>query len=82
MKDLTVTVQNIEGIGSPLAVRFVQKANEFPCHITISHKARTINAKSLLGVLSLEIRHQDEVTLTAEGDQEAQAVSELAIILK
>ena len=78
MINMTVTMTRCKGLDRPTAVFFVRKATEFPCHITMSHKERMINAKSLLGVLSLGVGCNEEVILTADGQGEELAVAALA----
>ena len=60
---------------------FIQKANEFRSSIWIEVDDRKINAKSLLGVLSMAITTGTEVTLIAEGPDEEAAVKTLAQML-
>ena len=81
MESTTIIVKNPNGIEASVAVKIVQKANEFPCRITISHKQRTVNAKSLFGVLALAINNRDEVILTADGEHESSALEELSRVL-
>ena len=63
------------------ATFFIQKANEFRSSIWIEVDDRKINAKSLLGVLSMAITTGTEVTLIAEGPDEEAAVKTLAQML-
>lgn len=81
MTNMTVTITPHEGLDKHTAVFFVQKATEFPCRITLSHKERIINAKSLLGVLSLSVGCNEEVLLAADGAGEECAVAALAEFL-
>ena len=63
------------------ATYFIQKANDFRSSIWIEADDRKINAKSLLGVLSMAIVTGTEVTLSAEGSDEEKAVQTLAAML-
>jgi len=76
-----ITVQNEVGLHARPATFFIQKANEFKSFITISKDDRKVNAKSLLGVLSLGITKGTQVTLTAEGPDEEDAVAELESLI-
>ena len=67
------------GLHNRQATCFIQKANEFRSSIWIDD--RKINAKSLLGVLSMAITTGTEVTLIAEGPDEEAAVKTLAQML-
>ena len=72
-----VTVNNEVGLHARPATYFIQKANEFKSGIWVEKEERRVNAKSLLGVLSLSIGMGALVTLTAEGDDAEAAVSAL-----
>lgn len=82
MTNMTVTMTLCKGLDRETAVFFVRKATEFPCRITMSHRERIINAKSLLGVLSLGVGCNEEVVLTADGQGEELAVAALADFLQ
>ena len=69
------------GLHNRQATFFIQKANEFRSSIWIEVDDRKINAKSLLGVLSMAITTGTEVTLIAEGPDEEAAVKTLAQML-
>jgi phosphocarrier protein len=72
-------VVNIEvGLHARPATFFIQKANEFKCSIWVEKNERRVNAKSLLGVLSLGIVQGSTITLIADGAEEAEAVECLA----
>ena len=69
------------GLHNRQATFCIQKANEFRSSIWIEVDDRKINAKSLLGVLSMAITTGTEVTLIAEGPDEEAAVKTLAQML-
>ena len=69
------------GLYNRQATFFIQKANEFKSSIWIENEDRRINAKSLLGVLSMGITKGTTVTLTAEGEDEKEAVESLSQML-
>ena len=67
-----VLVRIPEGLHHQAATRFIQTANRFDSAIRITYGDHSVNAKSLLGVLSLSIGSGAELTLSAEGaDAEA-----------
>jgi len=70
------------GLHNKQATYFIQKANEFRSSIWVEVEDRRINAKSLLGVLSMSITTGTEVTLIAEGPDEEAAVNALSELLK
>ena len=74
-KDVVVRCES--GLHNKQATYFVQKANEFESSIWLESGSRKMNAKSLLGVLSLGISKGTTITLIADGADEAEAVSGL-----
>ena len=70
------------GLHNKQATYFVQKANEFDCHIWIESGSRKMNAKSLLGIMSMGIVTGATVTLTAEGSDAEAAVNALEVLLQ
>ena len=76
-----ITVKNEVGLHARPATYFIQKANEFKSGIWVEKEERRVNAKSLLGVLSMAITTGTEVTLIAEGPDEEAAVKTLAQML-
>ncbi|MBQ2830087.1 MAG: HPr family phosphocarrier protein [Oscillospiraceae bacterium] len=73
-----VTIKNEVGLHARPATFFIQKANEFKSGIWVEKDARRVNAKSLLGVLSLGITKDMSITLIADGVDEKEAVEALA----
>ena len=69
------------GLHNKQATYFIQKANEFRSSSCIEADDRKINAKSLLGVLSMGIATGTELTLIAEGPDEEAAVKSLSAML-
>lgn len=76
-----IIVQNKEGLHARLATFFIQKANEFKSSIWVEKDERKVNAKSLLGVLSLGITRGTTITLMAEGEDEEDAVNGLVQLI-
>ena len=68
-----VTIQNNVGLHAIPATFFIQKANSYKSSIWVEKGDRRVNAKSLLGVLSLGIVKGMTVTLIADGADEAEA---------
>ena len=73
-----VTVENQVGLHARPATFFIQKANEFKSGIWVEKEERRVNAKSLLGVLSLGIVKGTTITLIADGPDAKEAVEALA----
>jgi len=76
-----VLVSNQVGLHARPATFFIQKANEFKASIWVEKEERRVNAKSLLGVLSLGITRGVNITILAEGIDEEQAVAALVELI-
>lgn len=72
-----VMVKNQVGLHARPATFFIQKANEFKSSIWIEKEERRVNAKSLLGILSLGIVGGTNVKVIADGTDEKDAVDAL-----
>ena len=77
MVSRSVTIQNTVGLHARPATFFIQKANSYKCSIWVEKEDCRVNAKSLLGVLSLGIVKGTTITLIADGSDENEAVSGL-----
>ena len=76
-----VTIQNNVGLHARPATFFIQKANSYKSSIWVEKGDRRVNAKSLLGVLSLGIVKGMAVTLIADGADEAEALEGLSELI-
>lgn len=79
-KDVTVRCES--GLHNKQATYFVQKANEFCSNIWLESGSRKMNAKSLLGIMSLGIVTGTTVTLTADGTDAEAAIDALEALLQ
>lgn len=77
-----VTVNNQVGLHARPATFFIQKANEFKSSIWVERDDRRINAKSLLGVLSLGITGNTGIKILADGSDETEAVDALVALVE
>ena len=77
-----VTVTNQTGLYARPATFFIQKANEFRSTMMVEKAERKVNAKSLLGVLSLGITKGSTITISAEGPDETEAVNALCEMIE
>ena len=77
-----VIVRCESGLHDRQAAYFVQKANEFSCSIWLESDNRKMNAKSLLGIMSLGIVTGAVVTLSASGVDAEEAVNALEALLQ
>lgn len=72
-----VLISNNIGLHARPATFFIQKANSFKCSIWVEKEERRVNAKSLLGILSLGIVKGMTITVIADGPDENEAVDGL-----
>ena len=77
-----VEVKNQVGLHARPATFFIQKANEFKSSIWVEKEDRRVNAKSLLGVLSLGIMGGTDIRILAGGPDEETAVDELVKLVE
>lgn len=77
-----VIVRCESGLHNKQTTYFVQKANEFESNIRLESGNRKMNAKSLLGIMSLGVISGATVTLSAEGPDEEAAVTALEELLQ
>ena len=80
MKEVVVCCES--GLHNKQATYFVQKANEFECTIWLESGNRKMNAKSLLGIMSLGVVTGATVTLIASGSDAEAAVNALEALLQ
>ncbi|MBE7036744.1 MAG: HPr family phosphocarrier protein [Ruminococcaceae bacterium] len=73
-----IVVQNQVGLHARPATFFIQKSNEFKSGIWVEKNGRRVNAKSLLGVLSLGITKGTKITVIADGADEQEALEALS----
>ena len=78
----SVTIQNSVGLHARPATFFIQKANSYKCSIWVEKEDCRVNAKSLLGVLSLGVSQGTTITIIADGNDEADAVAGLAELIE
>ena len=78
----SVTISNNVGLHARPATFFIQKTNSFKASIWVEKEDCRVNAKSLLGVLSLGITKGTAITIIADGSDEAEAVDGLAALVE
>ena len=81
MISCNVNIVNSVGLHARPATFFIQKANSYKSSIWVENEDRRVNAKSLLGVLSLGIVKGMTITLIADGPDEADALAGLADLI-
>ncbi|SES69856.1 catabolite repression HPr-like protein [Salinibacillus kushneri] len=77
MVERKVTVQLSTGLQARPAAKFVQEANRFSANIFIEKDGKRVNAKSIMGLMSLAVASGEEIVLQAEGSDEQDVIHEL-----
>ncbi|MHA1450446.1 MAG: HPr family phosphocarrier protein [Candidatus Hodarchaeales archaeon] len=82
MKELTLVINHPAGLHARPAAVFVETVNQFSCDIEVSKLGKTVNAKSLLGVLTLEVHQGSEIKVTADGEDEEEAIAQIKTLIE
>lgn len=82
MQRAKITIQNDVGLHARPAAQLVKLAKQFSSNISITNKGKTINAKSLVLVLSLAVRKDDEIEISADGEDESNAIAALTDLIE
>ncbi|KGP72886.1 HPr family phosphocarrier protein [Pontibacillus yanchengensis] len=77
MLERSVTVELKTGLQARPAALFVQEANRFNSDIFLEKEGKRVNAKSIMGLMSLAVGSGEEIRLQAEGNDEAEALDKL-----
>ena len=75
MVELKVAIVDPVGLHARPATIAVNAASKFKCDVKITYNDRTVNMKSIMGVMSLGIPTQSEITITCEGEDEEEAMA-------
>lgn len=78
MIEKKITIKLKSGLQARPAAMFVQEANKYSSEIFLEKSGKKVNAKSIMGLMSLALSSGSEVTLIADGNDESEAVSGLA----
>lgn len=70
----TIIVQLQHGLQARIATEFVKKAASFSSEISLIKNGRAVAGKSIMGIMALAIRKGEEIILSANGNDEQQAV--------
>lgn len=81
MAERTVRIASTHGLHARPASIFTQAAAAAGVPVQVAKGGKSVNAASILGVISLGINHGDEVTVSAEGENAGQVVADLVALL-
>lgn len=79
-KDFNITAET--GIHARPATLLVQTASKFASDINLEYKGKSVNLKSIMGVMSLGVGQGADVTITAEGEDEQEAITAISETMK
>ena len=77
-----VKVANETGLHARPASIFVEKANEYQAEVKLIKESQAANAKSIMGIMSLGVNQDTEVTIQAEGEDAEEAVESLVTLVE
>lgn len=77
-----IVIMNKSGLHARPASKFVQMANEFKCDLFIQKDSAKVNAKSIMGVMTLGAGKGSKITLIAEGEDEQKAMNALIELIE
>lgn len=82
MTENQVQVELKSGLQARQAALFVQEANRYQADVYLQKEDKKVNAKSIMGIMSLAISKGSSVTISAEGSDEEQAVEGLIAMIQ
>lgn len=81
MIEQDILICNKLGLHARAAAKFVTLASNFDCEINLRRDSRTVNGKSIMGVMMLAAAKGTTLQLTADGPQELEAISQLTALV-
>ncbi len=82
MTERLLEIRNPRGFHARAAARFVETASRFRSRVTLSRSGRTMNGKSILGILLLAAARGTKVVVAADGEDEQAAIEALAALVE
>ena len=82
MKQISVLVVDPVGLHARPATVAVNAASKFKSEVKVAYKGRSVNMKSIMGVMSLGIPTQSEVVISCEGNDEDVAITTIEDVLR
>lgn len=78
----TITIGLKSGLEARPVAMLVQLATQYDSSIYVESQDKRVNAKSIMGMMTLGMNNGDDITILAEGDDEAQAITQIEKYLK
>lgn len=82
MKEISVLVVDPVGLHARPATVAVNAASKFKSEVKVAYNGKTVNMKSIMGVMSLGIPTQSEISISCDGEDEEEAIKQIEDILK
>lgn len=82
MPEVKIIVNHKVGLHARPAATFVKAANQFKSNIQVATVERSVNAKSILSVLTLGVNQGTEITINAEGEDAETALQALVALVE
>ena len=82
MKSFNYVIKDEVGIHARPAGELVKACAAFPCKIMISNGTKSMDAKRIMGVMSLGVKQGTEISMSFDGEQEAEASAAIAAFLE
>ena len=82
MESIKVKISNNTGLHARPATLLVKKESSYDCDVSVEANGKKVNAKSLIGILSLGATKDTEVTIITSGKDEVEAANELAKLIE
>ncbi|MGM0501424.1 MAG: HPr family phosphocarrier protein [Bacillota bacterium] len=76
------TIRNETGIHARPASLIVQKAGQYKAQVELEYGQKKVNAKSIMGVMSLGVNQSKKITVMAEGEDAQKAVDEIIKLIE
>ncbi|RKZ96852.1 MAG: HPr family phosphocarrier protein [Gammaproteobacteria bacterium] len=81
MIEQTFTIINKLGLHARAAAKFVNMASQFESNIQVSRNGRTVNGKSIMGLMMLAAAKDTEISVSAEGADAKQAMQDIEVLI-
>lgn len=78
----TITITDSTGVHARPATVLVNKAGNFSSDVTVEYNGKSVNLKSIMGVMSLGIPKDAEIKIVAEGSDEEEAIEAIYAVVK
>jgi phosphocarrier protein HPr len=82
MQQAKVLVQHETGLHARPAAQFVKLAKQYKSNVSLTRNGKTVNAKSIVLVLTLAVNKEAEVEITTEGEDEEEALAALTQLVE